>query len=519
MSGIQQPASEIEVVGRLSGEAHPAWKAMAPTLADILFFSLIIWLFLAGPNGWAALLSDGDTGWHIRAGDWIRENRAFPTQDFFSFTKEGQPWFAWEWGAEVLMSWLHESAGMKGVVLGLGMLIPAYLLIVFRYAMWRGGTPLIVLPMLLLASGASAIHYLARPHLFTMLFLPMSLWLIESDRRLPSGRIWWLVPLTVIWTNLHGGFLGLIACLAFVALGELLGGRLLATKRYGLVAGACLAASLINPYTYHLHGHIADYLRSDWIRNAVDEFQSPRFRSEAMLFYEVILVVALVATYRLLRRGEWADALLLVGWAHLSLGAVRHVPIFLLISIPVVAAELTAWWTEIVPAFSRRSLLRVIDGLSSDLRSGFVRNTAWMAAPVLMLAATGRPIRWPESFPEEKFPISLIEQHRESIAGKRVLATDEWGDYLTYRFYPQQRVFFDGRSDFFGESFGKDYLAMMSGGADGEKKFDHYRFDTVLVPPEWPIQSTLRRRLEWKVVTETSKAVLLQRVELPEKPF
>jgi hypothetical protein len=113
----------------------PFWK---PTMADFLFVSLIIWLFLAGPNGWVALLSDGDTGWHIRIGDWILDHHAFPRTDFMSFSKAGEAWYAWEWGAEVVMSWLHTWAGMKGVVLGLGILIPAYLLIVFRHAMWRG---------------------------------------------------------------------------------------------------------------------------------------------------------------------------------------------------------------------------------------------------------------------------------------------------------------------------------------------------------------------------------------------
>ncbi len=75
----------------------------------------------------------------------------------------------------------------------------------------------------LLGVGAAAsIHFLARPHIFTLLLLSVSVWMVEADRRTASsraGRIWWLVPLTVVWTSLHGGFLVLILTLGVAALG------------------------------------------------------------------------------------------------------------------------------------------------------------------------------------------------------------------------------------------------------------------------------------------------------------
>lgn len=495
----------------------PFWK---PTLADFLFVSLIIWLFLAGPNGWVALLSDGDTGWHIRIGDWILQHHAFPRTDFMSFSKAGEAWYAWEWGAEVAMSWLHTWAGMKGVVLGLGILIPAYLLIVFRHAMWRGATPLVALPILLIASGSSAIHYLARPHIFTLLFLAAALWLLESDRRANTWKIWLLVPLTIIWANLHGGFLSLVACLGLAAVGSGMAREWGAARRYGLLTFLCLGVSVVNPYGYHLHEHILAYLRSDWIKEAVDEFQSPSFRSEAMLFFEILLICSLITAYRAIRRGNWVDALLVIGWAHFSLSSVRHVPIFLLVAAPILAAELSAWWQEVVPGLSRRAVMRTFDQLSTDLRPGFVRNSVWVIAPVVLLIAVDRPIAWPKTFPELKFPVATVETFRSDIEGKRVLTTDEWGDYLSYRFFPVQRVFFDGRSDFYGEKLGRVYLSLMQGGAVAEEQVDHYQFDTVLVPREWAIQASLRRKPNWEVLADGEKVVLLRRrVDNPVKKF
>ncbi|MBL8241648.1 MAG: hypothetical protein JNM66_29755 [Bryobacterales bacterium] len=482
-----------------------------PSLSDFLFLSLIVWLFLAGPNGWLALLSDGDTGWHVRVGDWIREHGAFPRQDFLSFSKAGEPWFAWEWGSEIYMSYLHQAAGLKGVVLGIGIMIPAYLIVLFRHALWRGASPLIALPVLLIASGSSAIHFLARPHIFTLLFLAASLWLIENERRNPSWRIWLLLPLTVVWANLHGGFLSLVACLGLVAAGSALSLDWAGARRFALLAVGCLAVSVLNPYGVQLHTHIASYLQSDWIREAVDEFQSPSFRSEAMLLFEILLFASLISIYRSVRRGNWADALLVVGWAHLSLGSVRHVPIFLLVAGPIVASELSHWWNELVPGLPKRALLRTFDKLSRDLAPGFVRNSIWVLLPVAVLVLVDRPIPWPTTFPEEKFPVALIEQYRGDIEGKRVLTTDEWGDYLAYRFYPGQRVFFDGRSDFYGEQLGRTYLTLMQGGPAAEEQVERFQFDTVLVPKAWVIHGALRRSGKWEVVNEGKKAILLRR--------
>jgi hypothetical protein len=526
--GKQAVGIEYRVAGDIGGDAASALRRLSatvatgsgrpvtksiwiPTLADFLFLSLIVWLFLAGPNGWLALLSDGDTGWHIRVGDWIREHRAFPRQDFLSFSKAGEPWFAWEWGAEVWMSLLHRWAGLKGVVLGMGLFIPAYLIIMFRHALWRGATPLIALPILLLASGSSAIHYLARPHIFTLAFLSISLWMIEADRRNRSTRIWILVPLTIVWANLHGGFLGLVACLGLVSVGALLSKDQAAARRYATLAAVCLFASVANPYGYHLHQHIVAYLRSDWIREAVDEFQSPSFRSEAMLLFEVLLIGSLISVYRAIRHGNWVDALLVVGWAHLSLSSVRHVPIFLLVAGPILAAELSAWWKELVPGLQPRAVLRTLDKLSGDLLPGFTRNSIWILLPAIILVFVDRPIAWPKAFPDVKFPVTLIEQHKDVIEGKRVLTTDEWGDYLSYRFYPRQKVFFDGRSDFYGEALGRVYLSLMQGGALAEEQVDRLGFDVVLVPREWAIQASLRRNSGWEIVADRQKAVLLRR--------
>src|SRR5690348_7247707 len=89
-------------------------KLVRPSLADG-FFAILLLVLLARPASWQALLADGDTGWHIRTGDWILAHGAVPATDLFSFSKSGQSWFAWEWLSDVMFALLHRWFGLTGV--------------------------------------------------------------------------------------------------------------------------------------------------------------------------------------------------------------------------------------------------------------------------------------------------------------------------------------------------------------------------------------------------------------------
>src|SRR5579884_3206014 len=77
------------------GLAGIAW--LRPSLLDCLFVALLVWLIgFTASGGAAGLLQDAGTGYHVRVGDFILGRHAVPYIDVFSFTRGGQPWYAWE---------------------------------------------------------------------------------------------------------------------------------------------------------------------------------------------------------------------------------------------------------------------------------------------------------------------------------------------------------------------------------------------------------------------------------------
>src|SRR5271155_5369494 len=139
-----------------------AARWLAPSLSDILFAALLIWmmLFTIHSDGTLGLLTDSNTGYHIRTGDFVLAHKAVPHRDIFSFSKPGEPWFAWEWLSAVLFSLLYQTSGMKGLIVAAGTVIALANIILLRHMVWRGTNFLVVIVILHFGVGASSIHYL-----------------------------------------------------------------------------------------------------------------------------------------------------------------------------------------------------------------------------------------------------------------------------------------------------------------------------------------------------------------------
>jgi len=523
---LPPPASSKGASGKPSGKRIDAllatrWgRLLVPSLSDFLFVALIAWLFMSsGAHGWQSLLADADAGWHIRTGEYILDHHQVPHHDLYSFSKPGAPWYAWEWLTDIIDGFLFRWAGLKGIVLAAGALIALFATTLMRRVVDAGAHLFVALLVTLFSVGAASMHFLARPHLFTLLLLSISMGIIEADRRGGNrARIWWLVPIALVWTNLHGGFLVLIVLLGLAAIGSAAeawiakprGGRpdWAPALRWAGLAAACGAVSFINPYGWELHKHVIQYLRSDWIRKVVQEFQSPSFRDENMLQFEALLFIGLITAGARLRRGLVIDGLWILALGYMSLSSVRHVPIFVTVAGPMIAVEMTSWWKSWVGASPKQSALGILNQMGRDIVPGFQRFTIWMVVAVAALAMSGSAIAWPQDFPALVFPTAMVHAHEQEILQSRVLTTDQWGDYLIF-LHPEHKVFVDGRSDFYGPEIGDQFLQVMRGMPGWEKVIEKYRFNLALLPVDTAAAQLLKQRPEWRVVADDGKQILL----------
>ncbi len=512
---------------------------LMPSFTDFAFLVPMAFLF-GRMDGVKTLLSDCDTGWHIRTGEWIIANRAIPLHDIFSFSKPGQPWYAWEWLSDVGMAWLNGHGGLRTVVMFAIIMLSLTFALLFRLLRRKAG-PITSITVTILAAAAASIHWLARPHLFTFLFLVLFYGALEHvrDGRTKLAGIPYLAILpvaTVLWTNLHGGFLvgiiligcyGVAALLeaAYSAAAEERTARLRSAFGYFASAFGCLAASLINPYGYHLHTHMAAYLRDPWNSEHIGEFTSPTFHHPTAIFFEIMLALGAIGAFRELKLGRFAQPILMVVWAHAAFLAVRNIPLFVIIAAPPAAAALTYYFGR-VPRWNVAGWLRDLATKVIELES---ETTLTEIAPrwhlasaigILLVAsviwAPHPPRRFHAEFDPNRYPTGALATLRNE-PGARIFTHDEWGDYLIWSLYPSHQVFVDGRSDFYGDTFeDKDYLAVMSVKSGWEKTLASFGVDTILLPPDAPFAGALKESAAWRVVYDDGIALVFRRAARTE---
>jgi hypothetical protein len=393
------------------------------------------------------------------------------------------------------MALLYRAGGLKAVALAAAVVIALAFWISVRHSIAAGANPLIAIAVWHLGIGASSHHFLARPHVLTLLFMAAAWRLLDRDSSGRSRAIWLLVPLTALWVNLHGGFLALLVTLAVFAAGA-------RAWRYLIVAGACFAAALVNPYGFRLFAHLQEYLRAGWIRKLVEEFQPARLDWEGGIYFEILLFLGLGCAALLAVRGRIAHALLIAAWAHASLLSMRHIPIFFLVAGPFIAAELSTLF---------RHFAEPLWNVGESYRTQFRRSSMLPAVITLTLLLPAFNTLWPRTFPAGRYPVEMARQYSELLSGARLLTTDTWADYLVYELYPRQKVFFDGRTDFYGQALSGDYVTLLRGETGWSELVRRYDFQTALLPPGCPLASLLKREAGWRTRAETNQAVLLTR--------
>jgi hypothetical protein len=425
----------------------PRW--LLPSLGAAVWLALFLGLCL---SQWRLVLisADGDAALHWRIGDWMIEHRAVVRAEQFSHTRPDAPLISKEWLSEVGFAAAGNALGWNGAVLVAALLIATTLWLLHRQLRAEGCELLLATGLVLLSALASAHHWLARPHLVTHLLTVVFAWRLRAfDRdRCGAGSLFVaLVPLAMVWANLHGAFFTGFVLIGVYALGNL--ARPGRTTTLTILAVTCLLASLVNPNGWRLHAHVLEFLREPVLAKFANEFRSPDFHSGGMRGFLLVLFVLglllIVARPRL--RGP--EILLILVWGCFALQSVRNVPIFVLVVTPILAEH---WQAHLAGARSNRWLQRYRQ-LSANA-TGLDR-AAGGAALVLVVVgaivfAQARGAIATDVLPD-RFPVAAVEwlrAHPDEVSGE-MFNDYGWGGYLMLAL-PERKVFIDGRNDFYG---------------------------------------------------------------------
>jgi hypothetical protein len=483
--------------------------ALTASLATLFYL-----LFLFG--GSQSLFHDADAGWHIRAGERLIEAGSLPRVDPFSFSRPGQPWVEWEWGADAITAAAHSVAGLGGVVFLYALSIAACVWLWFRLNWAAGGNFLIAALFAAPMLSTVNLHWLARPHVLGWLFLVGAVWFCERmPRRITAGMLVRVALFSAAWANVHGSFfLGPVVAIVYgvgIWCGRILWDSCSVSPRnYFAAAGAALAGSLINPYGWNLHVHVVSYLNDSALLDRIGEFQSFNFHADGAAQIVAALLIAIAGGCAALaaRRPErFLLAMLLTAGA---LRSARMLPVAALVLLPLANGSVTELLERVQ---LRRNVRARLDGFlaySDRLRALDSRMSGLALLPLVALALIAVIPATRPAFPPDQFPVAASAAVAALPADARIFSSDKFGGYLIYRFSGERKVYFDGRSDFYGAAFLKQYALMMQARPGWRGSFDAERFTHALLPPDAPVTAALTSA-GWHELYRDRVAVLLAR--------
>ena len=479
---------------------------------------LLVFLLILIP-GRTQLLCDPGIYWHVVVGDRILSHRALIYTDSFSFTFGGQPWIAQQWLAECLMSVIHACAGLTGLVL----VSAALIAVTFGGAAGRfRKSGLHILPTLiyvLLATAAVAGHAHARPHLATMVLMAFTITrLIDYEQeRISMQRLWGLVPLYILWTNLHGGMLAGLVSVGMAVCGWTLfwrAGLKSPISRWsevgqhiGLVT-TLAATCLINPYGLKLPLTWIYLSQSDLTFIAEHAPLNP-WTSIGQLTLVVAVSYGLVLC-RLPRHSVEVSWLIPIPWFLMGILHIRHAPLFSITVLFVLAEAFprSAWagplknrgW--LFPPLPRvrfpLSWLRQVAVLTIIL---FIGATVWHGWRSDELWAQPCADYWPD----DVIP-AIREFAAEQPEGTRIFNEMQYGGFLVYT-APKLQLFVDDRCELYREEFLRECLVGYRSPEKLRVWIQEYGIEAALVSRGSSFDLRLAEWPEWELIY-TGKANL-----------
>jgi hypothetical protein len=486
--------------------------------AATLFYCLF--LYGAGEN----FFRDSDAGWHIRNGERILDSRALPHSDPFSFSKVGRPWYSWEWGADVITGLAYRLDGLRGVVALVAVAIAGSVWLWTWLNLAAGGNFLLTGLLAPLVVSTTSLHWLARPHVFSWLFLLSALLYAErAPARFGARQLAIVGVATAVWANLHASFLLAPAIALLYAVSHLLRpvlwtldparGREKA-RWFFTAALAALGGSLLNPYGWGLHAHILSYLWNDGLTSRIAEFQSFNFHDKDATQMALTMALAAAGGVLALTQRKVVHFLLAGMFLWGGLRSARVLPLVALLILPFANAA----FTEALGTASglRPRIRRTVEAAlqySANLRSIDQRVGGWAFSAVAIVAlllllrapAFSRQI----GFPPDRFPVAASQAVEKLPAEARILAPDSYGGYLIYRFHGDRKVYCDGRSDFYGADFLRDYLVLLDVRPGWRGILQSGRFTHALLPAGSALQTVLEQD-GWRPLYRDGVATLLE---------
>ncbi|MFH1958600.1 MAG: tetratricopeptide repeat protein [bacterium] len=389
-------------------------------------------------------LANPDIWWHLKTGEYILSGLKIPAKDIFSYTVPQHEWINLHWLFQITAFVFYKIAAVGGLIALKTVVLLAAFFILYKVS-WRKKNEIISLFVFFLVIQVASERFLVRPEIFTFFFIASYLFILEKKK-----FVWLLPVLQVLWVNTEGLFI-IGPFLIFCYLLEKNPDKKL-IKIFILSIFACF----LNPYTYKgvlfpftLFTRIG--IKSNIYKRVIDEFQAPFsgfMPTEHLIFFKGIVIISIISFWLNIKKVKIKYILIWLPFLYLALSARRNMALFSIVSAPVIMLNLNSFFDRLKP---------------SDIRKKII--TAFSLALVFIFSFSIYDVStnryWKRNKMSKRFgiktspflPRRAVDFLIENNIKGRIFNSFTIGGYLIWKLFPEEKIFFDGRLEVYGDDF------------------------------------------------------------------
>ncbi len=452
-------------------------------------------------------ISEGDTFWHLKNGQYIWQHKSLPDADPFGLTGEIDPWkqitLRGFWLSQLIYYFVFSIGNTAGIILLRASIITGILIFLYWWMRKSGVRFHLTIPFLFLV-GFNLKGIGDRPQIFSFLLFVLTAFCLEQLRTDESRQFrkqfLALPALMLLWPNLHGAFVMGLALIACYSIGEMLrywkdSKQSYFVWRNAIIYAASVGMTFCNPNLHYWHIY-AWNLRNDYHTAFVMEYNSP---AKAFLlgdlnlsFWALLITAAILIAFRL-KHIPIAKTISLIFVGLFSLKMQRVTTFFIMLT-PLTVSELSLW----------------ID----NKMHMFYKYVSFVFIILSLYMIRIDKDKFFDFYNLNEFPVNAVKFINAEKPSGRLFSYSDWGGYLMI-FAPDYKIFQDNR--FLCNDLFFIHNKILTG-ENWEKFLMAGKFDIILIPtkmPEstnpFPLESELNNSNQWRLVYRDYLALIYLR--------
>ncbi len=404
-------------------------------------------------------------------------------QDFLSYTPT-HLWYDHEWGASVVFYAFLKLFGNFGLILvqAIAIFFTTFFVIKTQQLQkhsYPTSLAFIAGFMILFSHQNPSI---VRCHMFSFSLFSMLLYFLEKTRLKNSNILWLMPPIIIIWNNLHGGVVSGMGMIFIYMVAAIISRK--PWRKYFGVLAISTPLLVINPYG-------ADYLNFLFSANTknreyITEWWGVFVQRHVMYYYPLfctLVFTILLTLVRFLNKKKIDITKTLALLTTATLGFI-HVKL-LSLAIIVVAA---LFYNEIIRLVHKNGIK-------------FLNKTAYV---LIALAVCYIPFSKPNVARTHagKYPIAEVEFIKQNKIEGNLITAFGLGSYTSYKLYPQNLIYMDGRYEevYYDREFDNLISYEKAEPIIWETVITNYPTQILMPEKVMPIYEFLRKNPDWEEV-------------------